>query len=280
MRKVLGCLLLLWSSVSFAQLYFVRDNTGQLYTVNTSTGAATLVAALPGFLSSTFGATESPNPGIMYASSFRNLVSFNVNGTGATTIGPISGAGITSTGAEALAFCNNANVLYGALNGAFFSINPATGARIAALASPPANADVEGLACDHSANKVFGLVRSTGVLYSYSPGTNTWTLVGTSGVTSLDNNPGLAFDPANGVLYALDGASGNLYRIVPATAATTLVGSLGLGTGIGGGLGFVGAAAPPAPVPSDNLLALAMLALGLSACGLRQLRGRGRKFGR
>lgn len=273
MRRLLGFALLLWSSVSFAQLYFVADNTGQFYTVNTTTGAATLVATIANVTSNTIGATESPNPNVLFASTYTDLVSFNVNGTGATALGPISGAGIAQTGAEALTYCNNANLLYGLINNNFFTINPVTGARIVALASP--GADVEGLACNHAANVVYGLASGSGVLYSYAPGTNTWTTVGPTGLTP--DSVGLAYDPNAAVLYSVDGSAGNIYRINPATAAATLVGSLGIGA-VGGGLAFVSAAVAVAtPVPTISDFALVLLGLLIAGVAFRQFRGR---FGR
>jgi len=263
MRRMLGLLLLLWSTVSFAQLYFVRDNSGQIYTINTTTGAATSVATVAAITSSTIGATESPNPNVLFASTYTDLVSFNVDGTGATSLGPISGAGIAQTGAEALGFCNTANVLYGLINGNFFTINPATGARIVALAAP--GDDVEGLACNHAANVLYGIGRTTGTLYSYAPATNTWTTVGSTGLSPTD--PGLAYDPVTAVLYTIDGGTGNIYRINPATAASTLVGPTGLG-GVGGGLAFTSAAAPAANVPVPTLGEYALVLLTLLVAGV------------
>ncbi len=279
MRRFLVYVLLLWSPVAFAQLFFVEDNTGQFYSVNTSTGAATLVATIAGITSNTIGATESPNPNVLFASSYQDLVSFNVNGTGATTLGTITGAGIGQNGAEGLTYCINANVLYGIINTNFFTINPATGARIVALAST--TADVEGLACDHSANIVYGLASAAGAaLYRYVPGTNTWSLVGSTGLDT--SGVGLAFDPAAGVLYAVDGNSGNIYRINPATAVATLVGSMGIGA-VGGGLAFIPGAAPVVasgiPALSEWVLAGLVVALGtLGIFAIRRRRNGGSAF--
>ncbi|HQR10745.1 MAG TPA: hypothetical protein PLW68_05395 [Casimicrobiaceae bacterium] len=264
MKKLLLLMLVCWSGFASAQqLYFLQDNNGQFYTINTTTGAATLVATISAVTSNTIGLTESPTPGVLYGTTYTQLISFNVNGTGVTTIGPSS--------AEALGWCITANVLYGAINGNFFSINPTTGAQTP-LTGP--GADVEGLACDHPNNVLYGIVRNTGVLMRYTPGTDTWATVGNTGIAFLD--PGLAMDVGAGVLYAVNATNGSIYSINPTTAAATLVGSMGIGN-VGGGLAFTGGSAPvaaPSGIPASSPASLAAMMLACVLLGAWALRRR------
>ncbi len=263
MKKLLLIVLMFLSGIASAQqLYFLQDNNGQFYSVNTATGAATLIATIAAVTSNTIGLSESPNPNVLYGTTYTNLISFNTDGTGVTNIGP--------SAAESLGWCIPTNILYGAINGSFFSVNPATGAQ-SALTSP--GADVEGLACDHPNNVLYGLVRTTGALMRYTPATDTWSLVGNTGLPSLD--VGLAMDTVAHVLYAVDATNGSLYRIDPSTAAATLVGPMGIGN-VGGGLAFTYVAAPAAPagVPTLSPAALATLALALVLLGVYATRRR------
>ncbi len=258
----------------FAQtLYFLEDDTGRFYSLNTSTGAATQIGTISAVTSDTIGLTESPDPQVLYATTWTRLIHFNVDGSNVVDVGP--------SPAEGLAWCINTNVLYGALNGNFFSIDPATGVQTP-LASPPTYEedpeDVEGLACIHSANQVYGVGRTSGNLVRYDAASNTWASIGATGVALID--PGLAYDPAANVLYMLDGGTGNLYRVNPATAVATLIGPTGLGDA-GGGLAFTTARIlPPAttstPIPMVGTWALAALLLGLLGAGLFTLRGTSR----
>jgi hypothetical protein len=267
LRQLIAIATLLAATLASAQtLYYLRDNTGQFYTVNTSTAAPTLVATISAVTSNTIGFTESPTPGILFGTTWTQLISFNADGTNVQTIG--------SSNAEALGWCTQANVLYGSINGSFFSINPATGAQ-SPLASPPGGDDVEGLACDHANNVLYGVASGSGTLYRYTPGTESWATVGSTGLSP--DSLGLAYDPGANVLYLLNGNTGDLYRVSPSTAAATLIGNLGLGA-VGGGLAFAGASAPPAsaqPVPtlSESLLFVLMAAtllLGLGALRRRR----------
>ena len=252
---ILAAALLAFAQSAVAQLYFLQDGNGSYYRLDTTTGAATLVTTIPLVTSSTIGLTEGP-AGFMYATTWTNLISFHSDGTVPTTIGP--------SGAEGLAYCIPSGILYGSINGAFFTVNQTTGAQ-SALASPPGNADVEGLACDHKNNVVYGLAGNGGPkgnLYRYTPGTDSWALVGNTGV--LFDLDGLAMDANAGVLYGLGVQDGNLYRINPLTAASSVVGPTGLGA-VGGGLGFVPIAQAQVPVPTLSDAMMLLLAAALAA---------------
>lgn len=253
----LGLALALFAQSANAQLYFLEDTNGNYYSVNPATGAATLITTIGLVTSSTIGLSEGPG-GTMFASTWTDLISFNADGTGAVTIGPST--------AEAMAWCSGSNILYSGINGAFSSVNQATGVKTA-LAAPAG--DVEGLACDNVNNLVYGLeANNPANLYRYTPGTNSWALVGNTGLNV--NAPGLAMDSASGILYAVTG--GNLYRISPTTAVATLVGPTGVASG--GGLAFAGAAAGATAVPTLSEWGMMVLSILLAVAAYLTLRRR------
>lgn len=207
------------------KLYFSEDsNSNGLFQLDPATGAATLVGlGASGVVNSTVGLTETGDPDLLYGSRFSGLLHIAADGSGSTTFG--------STGMEAMAYDPQSGILYGAQNGAFFTVDPVTGARLASLAGP--GRDVEGLAALDG--KIYGLNSGAGTLRYYDPGTNTWTTVG--GIGFDIDNIGLASDPLRKLLYFKGNASPNLYRLDPATATATLIGSTGISRG--GGMGFV-----------------------------------------
>lgn len=211
------------------KLYLSQDNNANgLFLINTTTGAATLVGTgITGVSGTTCGLTETQNPSILLGSLPFGLTRINVDGSGQT---PIPG----SVTAEGLAMNITTGILYGHLNGAFFTVDPVTGVNTGALAGPGGDI-AEGLAADPVTNRVYGLGGGGSNLLVYDVGTNTWSTVGSTGL-SLDNI-GLAFDHFAGVLYAVSNVDSNLYRINPTTAVATLVGPLG--TAGRGGLAFV-----------------------------------------
>jgi hypothetical protein len=75
-------------------------------------------------------------------------------------------------------------------------------------------------------------------LHAYDVATDTWSVVGPTGLAFELNDSGLAYDPAQDVLYAIAG-DGNLYRLDPNTGTATRIGPTGLAPGIGGGPGFI-----------------------------------------
>ncbi|MCH7725466.1 MAG: hypothetical protein IH991_03130, partial [Planctomycetes bacterium] len=169
------------------------------------------------------------------------------DGSGVNDIGVIDRAG--QDGAEGLAYDESRDVLYGAINGNFYTINQATAVASANLATPTAGADVEGIAWD-GADTIYGLVGfagpNRGDLLAYNILANTWSFLFDTGIDF--NLPGLAYDISAGVLYAIGSQDPNLYRIDPGLGTTTLVGDTGLSP-TGGGLAFV--------IPEPSTLTLA-----------------------
>jgi hypothetical protein len=209
-------------------LFFSQDNNENgLFEIDLATGAATQVGTgATGTTSNTIGLTETSDPAVLIGSTYSDLATIASDGSGATVV---SG----SVEAEGLAMNVRTGVLYGAINRSFFSVNPVTGVSTGALATPPA--DVEGLAADPAADRVYAIARYDTHLFVYAASADTWSTVGDTGISWL--NPGLAYDASAGILYAVDATTDNLYRIDPASGASTLVGPLG--TNGGGGLAFV-----------------------------------------
>lgn len=194
-----------------------------LFQLDPATGASTLVGlGRTGVTTSTVGLTETGDPELLLGSRFFGMLQIAADGSGSTLIG--------TTGMEGMAYDPRSGILYGAINGEFFTVDPVTGSLIQTLAAP--GDDVEGLAALDG--KIYGVTRESSRLLYYSPATNTWTLVGDVGVSIF--NPGLASDPLRKTLY-FKGLGQNLYRIDPDTAAATLIGSTGISNG--GGLAFV-----------------------------------------
>lgn len=216
-------------------LYFSRDDNSELYVLDVNTAAATLVGQT-GVTSDTVGLSESPDPGQLYGSTWEDLSVINADGSGFAT------AGTDDLDAEGLAYDPVNNILYKILNTNFATADQTTGATIDDLADPPA--DSEGLAWRGTNGKVYAWGNGTNDdLYVYTPGTDSWALVGSSDVPTSDS-AGLAWDSINDVFYGIAG-DGNLYRIDPDTAAATLIGDTGLDSG--GGLAFL---APEAEAPT------------------------------
>ena len=226
-------------------LYLSQDgNDNGLYTIDTTTGAATNIG-LTGVFGSTVGLTETDDPDVLYGSTYTEINEIASDGSGFTTVGTRS--------AEGLGFDADTGIYYGVFNGDFFSFDPVTLARTA-LAAP--GADVEGLA--DGPGVIYGLAGAsgadTGFLYAYDVDTDTWATIGDTGVDF--DQAGLAYDPIASMLYATGSQNSNLYQIDPTTAVASIVGDTGLANP-GGGLAFV-----VVPEPATlGLLSLATLGL-------------------
>ena len=229
-------------------LYWNQDGSGRLFTINTTTGAATDIG-VSGATAGTVGLALSPTPGVLYGSAPLGLVNIQADGSGTTTVGNLA--------MEGMEYVASSNTLYATINGSFFTVNQVTGALLTTLAAP--GTDVEGLA--YGNNVIYGLAANDN-LYAYDIGTNTWSLVGATGFNFDD--AGLAYDPTRNVLYAV-GAGDALYTINPGTGAATFVGALGVTAPFEGGLAF---AVDEVPEPAT----ISLIALGLGASFLLRRR--------
>ena len=247
-----------------AQLYFSEDsNSSGLYTLDTTTGVATNVGT-SGVTATTVGLAPSALPGVLFGTQWSQLLEIQADGSGSAVIG--------GDGQEGLAFDPATGTLYGAINGSFRTVDPATGLNQTTLAAPPGNADVEGIAWGNGG--VYAIARFDTSLYFYDPGSDSWSTIGSTGITW--DLAGLAFDPGTNTLYAKGSQDPNLYSINPATGAATLIGDTGIAAG--GGLAFVGAGiiAGPAAIPALSgwsLLLLAVMLLGIAGHRLARQRG-------
>jgi hypothetical protein len=181
-----------------------------------------------------FNTSSPPSP----SSTWSTLLHINSNGSGAVDVG--------GTGTEGLAYEFTTSTLYGAINGPFFTVNPANGAKVTDLSAP--GHDVEGLAW--AGNVVYGLAGWSGTrgeLLKYDIVGNFWTDLGNVGVAM--NEWGLAYDPQANLLYAKGSQDSYLYSINPVTVTATVIGDTGIANG--GGLAYVGTTVP---VPGAILL--------------------------
>lgn len=263
-RRYGAALLLLCAlpGLAEAQLYFSEDsNSSGLYTLDTTTGAATNVGT-SGVTASTVGLAPSASPGILFGTQWAQLLEIQADGSGSVIIG--------GDGQEGLAFDPATGTLYGAINGSFRTVDPATGLNQTALAAP--GADVEGIAWGNGG--VYAIAGGDANLYFYDPGTDSWVIIGSTGITW--DSAGLAFDPGTNTLYAKGDQDSNLYSIDPATGAAAAIGDTGIANG--GGLAFLGAgvSAGPTAIPTLSAWSLLLLAVMLLAvAGSRLARQRG-----
>ncbi len=231
-----------------AQLYFSEDdNSSGLYTLDTATGAATNVGT-SGVTASTVGLAPSASPAVLFGTQWAQLLEIQADGSASAVIG--------GDGQEGLAFDPATGTLYGAINGSFRTVDPVTGANQTPLAAPPGGADVEGIAWGNGG--VYAIAGSDANLYFYDPGTDSWTTIGSTGITW--DSAGLAYDPGTNTLYAKGDQDSNLYRVDPATGAATVIGDTGIVEG--GGLAFVGAGVGvgPTAIPTLSVWSLLLLA--------------------
>lgn len=205
------------------RLIYSRDNDSNgLYELSTLNGAPTFLGQ-SGVTSNTVGLTESDNPNLLYGSSWTDMLHINSDGSGATSVGQVF--------AEGMAWDSNAKALYCSINGDFFTADPNTGARLSNPALP--NADIEGLAYGNGG--IYGLPRGEDRLYFYDIGSNSWSIIGNTGVNW--DLAGLAYDPSTKTLYGKGAQDTLLWGIDPFTAQATKIGDTGFAEG--GGLGYI-----------------------------------------
>lgn len=252
-------LLMGWFTPAYglSTLYFNQaGNANGLYTLDVTDGSATNVGVTNAVGGPHAGLSPSDDPALLYGSQPAGgfgLLHINTDGSGAS-------AQTGDTTAEGIAFDPGTNTLYGAEDGFFDVINPATG-DWAGLGLAQPGADVEGLA--YRDGFVYGLVGvgsggTPGTLLRYEISGDVWTNLGNTGLGSI-NHVGLAYDPEADLFYA-KADSPILYSIDPDTLDTQAIGDTGL-TG-GGGLAVV----TTTNVPEPTTVLMAALAVGALGC--------------
>src|SRR5260370_25902090 len=232
---------------------FGSSKSGQLFALNLTTGAGTLIGTIPmGSLPAPFNATTE----IVYNNSTRRAFSqfndgnfagqeFNIN-TGAAIGSPISNGG-SYDGLEWVG-----STLYGAVitssggPSQLRTLSPFTGT--STLIGSTGIGPIDGLAYDQTTATMYGTTggsKTSSNLVTINLTTGVATVIGPLG----SNAGSLEFGP-DGNLYAGSvGGTGSLYRINKATGASTLVGDTGF-TNVTG-LALV-TAAPPPPTPTPT----------------------------
>lgn len=245
-------LILTFGHSAFAgTMYATDDYTSSLYTINTTTGAATLVGPTGSIIISYSGLAYDTLNSTMYVSDawdgvHEGLGSVNLT-TGAVTY---IGSHVISNNIHGLAFVASNNTMYGSdhNNNSLDTINLATGA---ATIVGPFGFNIQNARClayDAGTDTLYGISETN--LYAINRTTGTASLVGPHGITIEGGYyVGCEVDSETGVLYAGDNYTGNLYRINKANGTATLVGATGIQIS---GLAFV-------PEPTPNQLSVNLI---------------------
>jgi len=277
------------------QMYLSDDEQDAIYTVDLTTGQATLVG--PAGLDMSFSglAYDSLN-GVLYVSDVALLgeaAGPPTDGRNARLTSPEGGTGwnlatvdlasgaltivgdhLTSSNIHGLAFDSANDVLYGAdidNSGQLSVIDRATGASTP-VGPWGTTTEIRGLAYDAASDTLYGVDYAPGSLYTIDRTTGAATLVGALGFAN-GYYDGLEIDPASGVLYFVDDISLQLHSLDLATGQATPVGPLN-GPSLPSGLAALGTAGPRTPlaIPALAWPGLALLALFLAYAASRHLR--------
>jgi DNA-binding beta-propeller fold protein YncE len=259
---------LAWTATCQAgQVLYGITQLDQLITINTSTGAGTLVGALSTSMNAIGLAQTGGN---LYAFDTNNNVLQQIDPTSAATLATIA-VGYTSQdalGEGDLAF-NGAGTgfLVSSLmadgsfgGGSLFSLN--LGANSHSLVKDGLTQLFSGLAFDPSNGSLYAMTADGSALYLVDPATGNVTLVGSTGISNANAVwGGLSFQ-SDGTLFATVGDSGviptsTLYTLSTASGTASFIGDIGFASV--SGIAFLGSGPPPGiPEPSTGLLMLAV----------------------
>lgn len=263
-------LMFLPSTAAASTLYgtsYIPGSVSSLYTINTSTGALTLVHS-----------TGLDDLGDLTSDQVSTIWAIQLTTDDLATINPMTGAGtlgptITGTGLSATApiasiawdpvtgvLYGNSSTGYGATADTLYSINPTTG--VATLIGRLGFSDVYALGFGQNGT-LYGIedADEQGGLININLTTGAGTLVGDTGLAGPFD---IASDPAGSGYYVADGNTYALYKVNVSTGGVTEVGSYEADQNIAG-LAFIGSAATSSPEPGS--VVLLALGVGLVAIG-------------
>jgi len=238
------------ASIMYGVGNFGTFSNQSLYTIDPSTGGATLVGAtgLNQIADIAYnGATDQ-----LFALTRNNAI-FTLNRqTGAATL-IASSPGTVPEGS--LTFRPSDLALFASASDTLASLSITTAALTSIGFTPPdaATSDISGMAFS-SAGQLFAYAKNGSLadsLLVVNPATGAGTFIGSTGIMSSSSVGGLAFDNSAGALFLSDGLS--LFTVNTTTGAATLIGSHGVS-------GISGISIIPSP-SAAGLLVIASLAL-------------------
>ena len=237
-------------------LYFsLDDDEYGLYSLNTSTGAATHLGETGVMDPSPYnvGLAPGPVPGTVYGSTWADTHLINTDGSGYTKLGGV--------GMSGMAYDPDNDILYGIVLSYLYTIDTTTYEKGDNLASP--GALVQGLAYGNGG--LYGLAGGgSGDLYFYNTVLNEWSLIGNTGVAF--DAVGLAYNAELDILYAKGSQDTYLYGINVSDASSWAIGDTGIGGGGGLAYALPGGGGSEVPIPG------AVWLLGSGMIGLAGLR--------
>jgi sugar lactone lactonase YvrE len=201
--------------------YLICSDTDRLFTVNLTTGAATLIGSTAGILGTPAGLAWRPDT--------LTLWTIDLAGGEVGTLDTNTGAftqvftAVPANGWQGIDFDATTGFFY-LLNQDFnmYKLDPATG--VTTLLGPSGAPLATALETDIGGN-LYAMGFSNGILYQVNKTTGAFTPTVT---TSPLNMQGMAFD-LTGALFAVNTTTDSLYRIDPMTGTTTLIGPHGNG---------------------------------------------------
>ena len=208
---------------SGSTLYLVDTGTDSLYTVNTTTGEATLVGSLG--TGDPWGLADISGTLYLVDDGTDSLYTVNTTTGAATLVGSL---GIGSRLPRGLAY-SGSTLYLGTASGfpSLYMVNTTTGAATwvgnLVISQGPSHVIPGGLAA--ISGTLYLVSYSTGNLYTVTTLNGSSSLVGSLGITNGAPR-GLAY--SGSTLYLVDDTQDSLYTVNTSTGAATLAGSLGL----------------------------------------------------
>lgn len=245
-----------------AQTVFIggsRMGNDTPYTVNTSTGLATV-----------FGSTVGQIEGMSLDTTRGRIVATLRNSNQIKTIDPVTGvvgtlAASTPSSLEGLAYDSNRDLFWATeqTSGNLYKINPVTGVTTLALVPPLGGGAVHpgGLGFDPVADRIYGVDDNR--LYSIHPTTFATAAIGPAGLgVGFTDVDAVEYDTQTGLLYIVNDLGGGppatlqqFASLDPATGLATVIGSTGLQEQFGQGMAII------APEPASMSLTTILIAL-------------------